>query len=251
MKKVLLITILILISFQLSSSVFQVNKLGSLAYIAGITSLEFLNNHYDSHNIFPLSENDINKISKNNVLKFDRIAFQPYSPKLKDLSDYTIYFTFASALYFSFEKEEILNNLVVLTEVMVTQNIIGKWTKSFSKRKRPFVYDENISISKKQEHNSQHSFYSLHSSAAFSAATYAYYYLVKKNGRNIPAALVLYGSATATASLRVASANHFPSDVIIGAVMGSAISYFICEYHHKKQINIQVGFNSLNLEISF
>jgi len=58
-------------------------------------------------------------------------------------------------------------------------------------------------------------------------------------------------SASASAILRVASAQHFPSDVIVGAIIGSGISYAICKFHHNKKVKLSIGINSVDISYKF
>jgi len=213
--------------------------------------LDLSNNYFDEKILPELNENDINSLSKNDVPFFDGIAFRPYSAKLKDWSDYTIYLTIGSTVFLVYDKSYFKDNLIVLGEILLTQSAIGKWTKTLTHRKRPFVYDENISLEKKFARNSQHSFYSMHSSTAFAAATFGYYYYLDNYGKNYFIASLLFGSATATAYLRVASANHFPSDVVVGAIVGSGISYLICKYHHSAKIDWSFGINNIKVSYRF
>jgi hypothetical protein len=232
MKKFLLF--FLLFPILLCSQVFQLDYGKSFTYLGGTLALDLFNNYYDINNTFPLRESEIATLTKSDVPWFDRIAVRNIDLKAKKHSDYAVYLTIASALTVSFDKEHYRTNWLVFSEILLTQSMIAKWTKSFSKRKRPFVFEDTVPLAKKQERNSQHSFYSMHSSSAFSAATFAYFYHSKKHGKNIQIALWLYGGATATAVLRVSAANHFPSDVIIGAVVGTGISYLICRYHYSK-----------------
>jgi len=62
---------------------------------------------------------------------------------------------------------------------------------------------------------------------------------------------LLFGSASATAILRVAAAQHFPSDVLVGAVVGSGISYVICKYHQNMKLKLSFGFNSVEISYRF
>jgi len=213
--------------------------------------LDLSNNYFDKKILPGLDENEINSLSKNDVPFFDRIAFQPYSVKLKDWSDYTVYLNLASTLFLTFDKEYWKDNFVVLGEILLTQSAIGKWTKTITHRKRPYVYDDRVSLEKKFADNSQHSFYSLHSSTAFAAAAFGYFYYYDNHGKNILVASLLFGSAAVTASLRVASANHFPSDVIAGAIIGSGISYLICKYHHFKKIKLSFGVERILVSYRF
>jgi membrane-associated phospholipid phosphatase len=44
-------------------------------------------------------------------------------------------------------------------------------------------------------------------------------------------AVVLYGAATGVGALRVAAGKHFPTDIIVGAVLGSAIGWLVPTLH--------------------
>ncbi|RLD58968.1 MAG: hypothetical protein DRJ01_11920 [Bacteroidetes bacterium] len=236
--------------FTLFSQTFKINDLKSLSYLTIIGFIDISNNYFDKQIIADLNEKDLEYISKNDVPFFDRIAFQKYSLKLKHYSDYAVYLTIVS-LIIVYNKEYFRTNLLVYSEVLLTQSAIAKWTKTIAKRKRPFVYDKNVSDKKKNERNSQHSFYSMHSSTAFASATFAYYYYLDNWGKNIPIAFLLYGSATASAALRVVSENHFPSDVLAGAIVGTTIGYLICKYHDSKKIKIRLSYNKLELNFPF
>ena len=237
-------------SIAASTPVFRVNKTKSLIYSTSILGIDLLNNYVDRQIIEKPTQADIDALDKDDLLFFDQIAFQPMDQGIKDLSDYTIYFTLGASAALAYDKEYWLDNALVFTEVMLTQSAIGKWTKTLTSRYRPFVYDDDVSLSKKRQRNSQHSFYSMHSSTAFAAATYAYYYYYQKKGASWPVALLVYTPAVATAALRVACANHFVSDVTVGAVMGSAISYFICKLH-TKELPVEITFTPTNLGITY
>ena len=250
MKKIFLL-ISILLGVSLSAQVFQVDKTEFLALTSGFLVLDLSNNYLDDKFIDKPSETELDSLNENDVLFFDRIAFQTYSTTLKDWSDYTAIAALGIAAYTAYDQDYWLDNLMVFSEIMIAQSAVAKWTKTLSGRYRPFVYDDDVSYEKRQEYNSQHSFYSMHSSTTFAASTFAYYYHSQNSGRNIPIALLLYSPAVATAFLRVASANHFPSDVVVGAVMGSGISYLICQWHRSDTVIINLGFNSISLSLRY
>ncbi|MDO9576407.1 MAG: phosphatase PAP2 family protein [Candidatus Cloacimonadales bacterium] len=250
MKNNLLIIFLFL-CFSLSAQVFKVDKKEFLLTVSTALAADLSNNYVDRKLIDKPSVAELSKLDKDDVIFFDRIAFQPYSKKLKDWSDYAAYFTLGATAWIAFDEQYWLDNLMVFSEVMIVQSALTKWTKTLIQRYRPFAYQDDVSIEKKQERNSQHSFYSMHSSTTFAAATFGYYYYSQMYGRNLPAALLLYLPATATAVLRVASANHFPSDVVFGAIAGISVSYFICKLHRSDKIFVNFGLNSFNLEYRF
>lgn len=250
MKKSIIILIIIS-AVSLKAQTFQVNKLESLIFMSSALAIDLSNNYFDRQIIEPLSEEEIRNLSKDDIPFFDR--WIPFSPdaKLKDWSDYSVYLTIVSTFFLVYDEEYFLDNLMVYSEILITQSAVAKWTKTITRRKRPFVYDNDVSLEKQQQRNSQHSFYTMHSSTAFASATFGYYYYYDNYGANLPVAVLLFGSATATAALRVASAQHFPSDAVMGAIIGSGISYFICKYHHSEKISVNFNFESINLSYRF
>jgi membrane-associated phospholipid phosphatase len=236
---------------SLSAQTFQVDRLKNLTIISTAILLDLSNNHFDDILIKDLSESEIESLDKDDVPFFDRLAFQPYSQNMKDWSDYTVYFAVASGLFLAYDRDYFLDNIMVYTEILMAQSAVCKWVKTFSRRARPYVYDDEITPEKKKQDNSRHSFYSSHSSTAFSVATFGYYIYQDRYGDNIPIAVLLFGSASATAALRVTSANHFPSDVFIGAIMGSSISYLICKMNRSDRFDVELGINSIGISYKF
>ena len=249
--KTIILFILISVSNTLSSQVFKVDKTRFLTVTSSFLALDLSNNILDNKIIDKPTAAELANLEKNDVPFFDHIAFQPYSETLKDWSDFTALAAMGVAAYAAYDKEYWLDNLMVFSEIMIIQSAITKWIKTFSGRYRPFVYDRKIRTKKKQEYNSQHSFFSMHSSTTFAASTYAYYYYSQNFGKNIPTAILMYSPAVATACLRVASANHFPSDVIVGAAAGCAISYFLCDWHRSDTVIINLGFNQIGISIKY
>jgi len=253
MKKFQLLFLLIFIPILLNSYIFEVDKVESLIFISSALALDLSNNYFDRQLIERPTELELNTLKKTDVPFFDESGLQPYSAVIKDFSDYAAYLTIGSTLYCFYEKDKqvFLDNMIVFGEILIVQSAVCKWTKTFSHRYRPFVYDEDISFSKKAQRNSQHSFYSMHSSTVFGAATCGYFYYFQNYGHNFYVGSLLFGSASASAILRVASAQHFPSDVIVGAIIGSGISYAICKFHHNKKVKLSIGINSVDISYKF
>jgi len=243
--------LLIILPAALSAQIFKVDKTQFLTVTSGLLAIDLSNNYLDEKFIEKPSAADLISLDKDDVPFFDQIAFQPYSKSLKDWSDYTAIAAIGIATYTAFDHDYWMDNLMVFSEIMLAQSAFAKWTKTFSSRYRPFVYDAEVSDRKKREYNSQHSFYSMHSSTTFAASTFAYYYYSQNFGKSIPTALLLYSPSVATAVLRVASANHFPSDVVTGAVIGSGFSYLICRIHRSDTVVINLGFNNIGFSIKY
>ncbi len=250
MKKSIFLLLFINV-ISLSAQTFHVNRLHYVGFLSTAILLDLSNNHFDDILIKDFNESEIENLDKDDILFFDRLAFRPTSQNLKDWSDYTVYFAVGSGLFLAYDRDHFLDNIMVYTEVLMVQSAVCKWVKTVSRRARPYVYDDEITLKKKQQDNSRHSFYSSHSSTAFSAATYGYYMYRDRYGDSIPIAVLLYGSASATAALRVASANHFPSDVFIGAIMGGGISYLVCKMNRSDRFNVELGINSIGINYKF
>ncbi len=94
---------------------------------------------------------------------------------------------------------------------------------------------------------SRRGFPSAHASGVFSTATVLEMMYGPKIG--VPA----YLFATLVAVSRVDSYNHFPSDVLMGAVIGSVVAYGTTRFHKKLHGNFQlmpeVGMNHVGLSI--
>lgn len=102
-----------------------------------------------------------------------------------------------------------------------------EWLKVVVRRKRPVLYTSGAAAALSDPENQQ-SFPSLHASLAFSALSS---YLVVSAREHLPHrtrnAWLLAAGAVAVGALRVASAQHFPSDVVGGAALGAGIGWLV------------------------
>jgi len=189
-------------------------------------------------NVSPLSLQEINELDVNDINSFDRNAIKPFHESLN--GDYLLYGSFLLPLTFLANDNtrrdwQMLGTMWL--EVMAIQSGINLITKALTKRTRPYVYDPNTPLEKKQTVGARLSFYSGH--AATTAATTFYIarvfsdYLSNKTVKTfiwIRAAIY----PTLTGYLRRDTGNHFRTDVITGYLIGAAIGYFIPELHLKK-----------------
>ncbi|WP_052299747.1 phosphatase PAP2 family protein [Treponema primitia] len=112
-------------------------------------------------------------------------------------------------------------------------------------RNRPYTYFGGIP--KGEEEDYYNSFPSGHTSFAFLGATFlstTFYHEYPDSKWKVPVIIGSYAAATGIASMRILSGNHFITDVIAGAVIGSLYGWLIPTLH----LRAREGLNT-NVEI--
>lgn len=123
-------------------------------------------------------------------------------------------------------------------------------TKSFSARIRPYLYntsftaDERYYFQGNEAHYASTSFFSGHTAMSFASAVFLSKMFTDIYGKSTWS-YIIWGTsmmaATSVAYFRVASGEHFTTDVIAGAVIGSAIGYLIPVLHTKRFENTSLS----------
>jgi len=136
--------------------------------------------------------------------------------------------------------DALLNSTVVYAETQAAGTLLNTITKYLVQRPRPYTHsthkrDPNVAkYIESQGDDAYLSFYSGHSSAAFSAAISGSY-LFGSTSTDTGARKVMWGVemalAGATANLRVRAGKHYYSDVITGALVGSGLGIGIPLLH--------------------
>ncbi len=125
-------------------------------------------------------------------------------------------------------------DVVVLGETALVNNALFQVTKLAVRRPRPYAYDPDVSVTERSQADAAMSFYSGHTANAFAMAT-AYSYLFTKrhadSGMVIPVWLGTHLLAVGTGVSQVLAGEHFWTDVIVGAVVGSAVGLAIPHLH--------------------
>jgi len=188
-----------------------------------------------------LTEDGIISTDPADVNGFDRIALGPYKEDLLGdallFSSYLLPLTF---LTYDETREDFGTLALMYGEVFLLNKGINALVKGLTTRNRPFVYDENCPVERKYTVNARHSFYSGHvsvtaSNSFFTAKVFSEY-LTDNTAK------VLVWSAAAlipavTGFSRVNTHNHFPTDAIVGYIVGAAIGYLIPELHKYENEN--------------
>jgi len=125
-------------------------------------------------------------------------------------------------------------DMTVVAEALLVNGALNEVVKSAASRPRPRIYDlppGDASLSNPGDYTS---FYSGHTSTAF-AAGMAYAFTYAHRHPDDPLRWAVYGGALAVGAgvgtLRVAAGAHFPTDVIVGAVAGTAIGTIVPWLH--------------------
>ena len=207
--------------------------------ISLIITSEILNSNIDTLTIF-----EKNQLSKNDINWFDRSAASNYSAALSSASGRIVGACIISPLIL-FLSKDIRNDagtmITMYLETLLLSTFVPRVLKS-SGRIRPLFYNPDVPVKKKLElkQKARASFPSGHTTSAFATAVFfsSVYSDYFPDSKWKP---YILGSSLLTASLvgylRYESGAHFPTDVLAGAAIGSAIGYFIPYFHKKKSSN--------------
>jgi membrane-associated phospholipid phosphatase len=199
----------------------------------------------------PITYEEIAGLSRNDVNPVDRGATHNWSYTWDDRSDEYRDTLLRSAILLLFVPDVIHGRVsnAITTGTMFAETYfvvrgVTLMTKSLVGRKRPYAYNTSMSATERfnlARSNGDgvevyQSFFSGHSAAAFALATLTSRVVTDVYGRSTWTD-ILWGSslslATMTAYARVKAGVHYPSDVIVGALVGGAIGYLVPTLHGK------------------
>lgn len=129
------------------------------------------------------------------------------------------------------------DRLLIYGETMAINVGVASLVKHLVQRPRPYVYSTDPEVrayAKDAGRDAYMSFYSGHAAATFGAAMSGAYLLgaseASKSARSV-AFGAGFGAAAMTATLRVRAGKHFVSDVLVGAIVGTAIGATVPALH--------------------
>lgn len=200
---------------------------------------------------------EISALNKNDINAFDRWATNNYSVKISKTSDYLAVFAIvAPAAFFANDRigKDWEKVSFMYMETMLWSAMLPSYAKGTVKRLRPYSY--NSSASESISSDTRKSFFSGHTCVAFSSAVFLSKVFSDYNpdSKYIPyicgGSLLLAGTV---GFLRIESGMHFPTDVLVGAVVGSAVGYIIPALHKKGTTNdgISMGIQPLGFSINY
>ena len=199
----------------------------------GGSALSLLINHYVS----PLSVSEINALDKNSINGFDKSATSNWNTSAGTLSDAGLAFTFISPAILMLGaagQDEYLNIGTMYFETMLYSTALNQLTKVIVLRNRPFTLNPDAPLGDKQSTDARMSFYSGHTTTAFASAVFlsTVFCELYPHSEWKPAVIGLsLASAAATGYFRYKAGMHYPSDILVAAVIGSTIGYIIPQIH--------------------
>ena len=191
---------------------------------------------------------EITALQSGDVTRFDRWATTNFSHEWQDRSDYlrnallgsVALLSLAPPLYGD-EWSDAVTLGVMSAEVFGLLLGVTNITKTLSHRARPYLYNESLTVQERLDVSGDHregwgylSFFSGHAASSFAAAMFVSKVFSDVYG---PSAWskALWGATFSAAALvayaRVEGGAHFPTDVFVGAAVGSALGYLVPALH--------------------
>lgn len=184
-----------------------------------------------------LTEEQASRLTRESVIWFDRSATSRYSPDLIETSE-----NVASVLGYAplalLLDPKMRGDWATLSVMYLQTTLLAKAAADITKgsydRYRPYVYNADLTYAEKTERNPGGAFFS-------SAATYAFARAVflstvfsdyHPDSRLRPVVWAgSLGTAAVVGYLRYESGLHYPSDVLVGALVGGALGYAVPRLH--------------------
>ncbi len=189
----------------------------------------------------PIPYEELKTLSRKNINSFDRGATYNWSPPAADWSDILLMTSIASPLLL-FTSSAVRDDAGTYT-TMFLQNILTTYSvshlpKALIKRYRPYSYNDEVEDEIRSSPAATLSFFSAHTSVAFASAVFLSITFNKYNPDSNLTPYIWGTSlliASAVGYLRYASGNHFPTDIIAGAIVGSVVGYLIPLIHESNE----------------
>jgi membrane-associated phospholipid phosphatase len=185
----------------------------------------------------------IQNLKISDINAFDRWAVYPYSRSLDNISYYPFYAAIPYPLILFLTKKGMRNDFAKLGflywEAMSITGLLGTGATYNFDRYRPYAYSAETPMDIRTSGIAKNSFFAGHVQTVatptfFLAKVYADYYPDSK------IKWVFYGIASVatctTAYMRLKSGEHFPSDILLGALTGSLAGILVPQYHKTNSI---------------
>ena len=184
------------------------------------------------------------------LLPWDRAVAGRYNKTAGDVSDWFVILgvTPLAIAGYSWYREDALGRDVgvyalMFAQALALQSGLNLLVRSMEFWPRPYIYAEDgagAEAAADAEGEAYGSFFSGHASAAFTVAVFTGEWFSEMYPNSRYRSLVWASSlslAGFVGALRIAAGKHYPSDVVVGALAGTGISFAIIGIH-KKSVRI-------------
>jgi membrane-associated phospholipid phosphatase len=187
------------------------------------------------------SEFELTNLGASGATGIDRVALNRWDEAAGHRSDYALFAAFGTAGLTALahtQADRRFGDAVVLGSMWFQTNLstlmLTDAVKNSVRRNRPFVYFDGAPLDARMEPDARKSFFSGHASLTacntfFAAKVWSD---LHPNSRWKP---VVWSAATLVPAYvawqRVEAGKHYPSDVLVGAVVGAAVGYLIPTIH--------------------
>ena len=218
-----------------SGTRFALNPAVDLSFAGAATALNLVPFVVDK----PTAPSDLPPFDPATVWGFDRALMAPYNANLDTLSDITQYAAFlAPAVLAAAPVEDWVTIGTMYLETALLAWGLKETGKTLVSRARPYLYADGFPADSESREDWFDSFPSGHTTMAFAGASFASYTFAVYYPDSPWRWVVMgasYGLALSTSILRVASGSHFASDVIVGALVGSAAGLVVPMLHRVRE----------------
>ena len=196
--------------------------------------------------------------NKKDIPALDKIWYNKYSSVLDNTGTVVCAVNLLVLPITTFTVETAIKNLparelatigVMYAESWLFAYGIRNIIKTSVHRIRPYMYTEKIDESELKSHDFEFSFPSGHTTDAFLGASFVSYVFstyYPQSQYKWPIIAGSYAIAVGTGALRIASGNHFLTDVLGGAALGTALGFGI-PFIHQKLAQSKHGRNGISL----
>lgn len=230
----------VFLSFPLQSradDVFCMKRRRDFLLLGGGATLFALGTYFCSR----MDPPDMAKLDRGKIFFVDRFAVDLSCESTEFASDVTCGVSMGIPLVLALSSRKwqtIRQDFLMYTEATLFAQGLAQLSKAIFKRPSPYAYSIAESRARHLTKDAGRSFFSGHTAAAFCGAVFAGTVFQRRYPKSPwvkPVWILGLTTATATAVLRVTSGNHFPTDVMVGALVGSLTGWFIPRLYRCKR----------------
>ena len=144
------------------------------------------------------------------------------------------------------------NDAVIVAQAVAGSLTLSVLTNTSTRRPRPHVYGDQSPLEDRTSGKASLSFFSGHTATAFAAAVSVFETLRRRHPGRATNYVVLgvgLGVGVLVGSARLLSGQHFPTDVLVGACVGTSLGLLVPALHHTP-VQLQLSTQGAGLGIS-